>query len=220
MSHLAAVLLLHLAEPHLACTALASLLGGYPILRACASLHIGPAMAFFDATLASQLPSVSARLRHLDITSDLYLTPWILTLFSRSLPLSTACRIWDRVLADGEAELFRAALAILQLLQPVLLLAGFEEAVQLLTNLPMLPPEVDGLEPLDSDGADGGAQPAAAATTAAASAADAAAALPPPDGPRHDQLAEAELLSTMSRMQLPEAEFEKLLVRCIIHGPT
>jgi hypothetical protein len=42
MSHLAAVLLLHLQEPALTCASLSSLLGGYPILRACASLHLRP----------------------------------------------------------------------------------------------------------------------------------------------------------------------------------
>ena len=232
MSHLAAVLLLHLQEPALTCASLSSLLGGYPILRACASLHLGPAVEFFDATLARLLPALAARLSRLEISSHLYLMPWILTLFSRSLPLSTACRIWDRVLADGEAELFRAALAILQLLQPVLLLAGFEEAVQLLTNLPMLPAdETDALETAPTDETDAletapeggdtsapsralisldeGVVAAAAATITTMATGGAA---------RHDQMVEAELLATMTRVQLPQAEFEKLLVRCIVHG--
>lgn len=221
MSHLAAVLLLHLQEPALTCASLSSLLGGYPILRACASLHLGPAVEFFDATLARLLPALAARLSRLEISSHLYLMPWILTLFSRSLPLSTACRIWDRVLADGEAELFRAALAILQLLQPVLLLAGFEEAVQLLTNLPMLPAdETDALETAPEGGdtsapsralisLDEGVVAAAAATITTMATGGAA---------RHDQMVEAELLATMTRVQLPQAEFEKLLVRCIVHG--
>lgn len=59
-----------------------------------------------------------------------------MTIFAKSLPLSTACRIWDRVLNEGERALFCAALALMQLLQPVLLVAGFEESVQLLHNLP------------------------------------------------------------------------------------
>ena len=44
----------------------------------------------------------------------------------------------------GESEIFRAALAILALLEPVLMLAGFEEALQLLQHLPF------GNLPLDS----------------------------------------------------------------------
>ena len=223
MSHLAAVLLLHLQEPALTCASLSSLLGGYPILRACASLHLRPAVEFFDATLARLLPALAARLSRLEISSHLYLMPWILTLFSRSLPLSTACRIWDRVLADGEAELFRAALAILQLLQPVLLLAGFEEAVQLLTNLPMLPAdETDALETAPMGGASDTSAPSRALVSLDEGVVAAAAAtittMATGGAARHDQMVEAELLATMTRVQLPQAEFEKLLVRCIVHG--
>ena len=180
-------------------------------------------LKFFDAMLARQLPALASRLSKLEISSHLYLTPWILTLFSRSLPLSTACRIWDRVLADGEAELFRAALAILQLLQPVLLLAGFEEAVQLLTNLPMLPAdETDALETAPEGGASDTSAPSRALVSLDEGVVAAAAAtittMATGGAARHDQMVEAELLATMTRVQLPQAEFEKLLVRCIVHG--
>ena len=37
-------------------------------------------------------------------------------------------------------------------------------------------------------------------------------------GRADEQRVEAELLATMTRVQLPQAEFEKLLVRCIVHG--
>ena len=212
MSHLAAILLLHLQEPQQACSgksykalrasrndlllilvlglyaaAMSSLLTGYPILRAFAALHVQPAIAFFDATLAQLLPVLDARLKQLMVSSDMFLTPWILTMFSRSLPMSTACRIWDRVLVDGEAELFRAALAIMQLLQPVILRAGFEEVVQLLTHLPMNPV-------VTSDCAHN------SATTS----------------PRHDQLAEAELLSAMTRIHLPKDLLDKLFAQSIL----
>ena len=102
-----------------------------------AELNVQPAIDFFELALRQMTPSLAAHLLDkLEVPTGLYLVPWLLTLFSRSLPLSTACRVWDRVLAEGEAEAFKAALALLSLMQPVLLLAGFEEAVQLLQQLP------------------------------------------------------------------------------------
>ena len=103
----------------------------------------------------------------------MYAVPWLLTMFARSLPLSTACRIWDRVLSEGERALFCAALALMQLLQPVLLVAGFEESLQLLQNLPQ----------------------------------------------EGSLLREADLLAGMSRVQLPTAQYERLLLGCILHRP-
>ena len=50
-------------------------------------------------------------------------------------PFSSLGRIWDRVLSEGERALFSAAAAVLTLLQPVLMAAGFEESLQLLQNL-------------------------------------------------------------------------------------
>jgi hypothetical protein len=60
----------------------------------------------------------------------------LLALFRQSLPLSACARIWDVVLSEGERALFRAALALLGLLQPMLLAAGYEESVMLLQHLP------------------------------------------------------------------------------------
>ena len=54
MSHLGAALLLHLHEARLACAALNALLVGYPVLRACVSMHVTPVLDFFEATLAAQ----------------------------------------------------------------------------------------------------------------------------------------------------------------------
>ena len=118
MSHLAATLLLHLHEGRLTCAALNALLVGYPVLRACLSMHVAPALEFFEATLAVQLPDLAARLRALDLTADMYAVPWLLTMFARSLPLSTACRVWDRVLSEGERALFCAAVALMQATAP------------------------------------------------------------------------------------------------------
>lgn len=83
MSHLAATLLLHVHEPHLACACLNALLTGYPVLRACASLQFGPVLRYFDVTLEQQLPAVHLHLRRHEISSDVYLVRWLLTMFSQ-----------------------------------------------------------------------------------------------------------------------------------------
>jgi hypothetical protein len=137
MAFLAAVLLVHVREAQLACACLSALLSGYPMLRACAALQVQPAVTLFETLLTEQLPALAARLRLLEVPTDLYLVPWLLTIFSRSLPLSTACRIWDRVLCAGEAEIFRAALALLRILQTTLLTATFEDAVTTLQRPPL-----------------------------------------------------------------------------------
>ena len=156
-----------------------------------------PAIDFFESLLATRLPALAAHISSLGIPTDAYLVPWLLTLFARSLPLSTASRIWDRVLAEGEGETFRAAIALMQLLQPVLLLAGFEEALQLLQQLPF------GQQlSVGGGGASGAAEAHQLALAAPA------------------RLAEAALLEAMSKVQLPKIEFEQLMMRCIAHAPS
>ena len=162
-----------------------------------ATLHVQPAIDFFESLLATRLPALAAHISSLGIPTDAYLVPWLLTLFARSLPLSTASRIWDRVLAEGEGETFRAAIALMQLLQPVLLLAGFEEALQLLQQLPF------GQQlSVGGGGASGAAEAHKLALAAPA------------------RLAEAALLEAMSKVQLPKVEFEQLMMRCIVQAPS
>lgn len=47
----------------------------------------------------------------------------IFTLYSKSLPLDVACRVWDVFCRDGEEFLFRTGLGILRLFEDVLLQA-------------------------------------------------------------------------------------------------
>lgn len=70
------------------------------------------------------------------LSSDLYLVDWIYTLFSRSLPLDVACRVWDVFLRDGEEFLFRTALGILLMYEDILLNLDFIHLAQFLTKLP------------------------------------------------------------------------------------
>lgn len=60
----------------------------------------------------------------------------IFTLYSKSLPLDLACRIWDVFCRDGEEFLFRTALGILKLFEDILTRMDFIHIAQFLTRLP------------------------------------------------------------------------------------
>ncbi|EPY88694.1 hypothetical protein CB1_000159029 [Camelus ferus] len=60
----------------------------------------------------------------------------IFTLYSKSLPLDLACRIWDVFCRDGEEFLFRTALGILKLFEDILTKMDFIHIAQFLTRLP------------------------------------------------------------------------------------
>lgn len=57
-------------------------------------------------------------------------------MYSKSLPLDLACRIWDVFCRDGEEFLFRTALGILKLFEGVLSNMDFIHIAQFLTRLP------------------------------------------------------------------------------------
>ncbi|TTB70996.1 TBC1 domain family member 14 [Bagarius yarrelli] len=60
----------------------------------------------------------------------------IFTLYSKSLPLDVACRVWDVFCRDGEEFLFRTALGILRFYSDVLTHMDFIHMAQFLTRLP------------------------------------------------------------------------------------
>ncbi len=60
----------------------------------------------------------------------------IFTLYTKSLPLDVACRVWDVFCRDGEEFLFRTGLGILRLYEEVLLQMDFIHIAQFLTRLP------------------------------------------------------------------------------------
>lgn len=68
--------------------------------------------------------------------SSVYSVLRIFTLYSKSLPLDVACRVWDVFCRDGEEALFRTGLGILRLYQDVLLQMDFIHSAQFLSRLP------------------------------------------------------------------------------------
>uniref|UniRef100_A0A671XA41 Rab-GAP TBC domain-containing protein n=1 Tax=Sparus aurata TaxID=8175 RepID=A0A671XA41_SPAAU len=79
--------------------------------------YFGAFQMFFEETL----PRLFLHFQSSGVTPDLYLMDWILSLYTKPLPLDVACRVWDVFFRDGEEFLFRTALGILRLYQDVLL---------------------------------------------------------------------------------------------------
>ncbi|NXC13162.1 TBC14 protein, partial [Corythaeola cristata] len=70
------------------------------------------------------------------VTENFTLFFRIFTLYSKSLPLDLACRVWDVFCRDGEEFLFRTALGILKLFEDILTKMDFIHIAQFLTKLP------------------------------------------------------------------------------------
>ncbi|XP_049591306.1 TBC1 domain family member 12 isoform X1 [Syngnathus scovelli] len=92
--------------------------------------------AVFEVFFEENLPRLFSHFRSNKLTPDLYLIDWIFTLYSKSLPLDVACRVWDVFCRDGEESLFRTGLGILRLFQDVLLQMDFIRMAQFLSRLP------------------------------------------------------------------------------------
>uniref|UniRef100_A0A8K9XL02 TBC1 domain family, member 12b n=1 Tax=Oncorhynchus mykiss TaxID=8022 RepID=A0A8K9XL02_ONCMY len=143
MSFIAAVLILNLEEAD-AFIAFANLLNKpcqLAFFRVDHDLML-KYFAAFEVFFEENLPRLFNHFQISNLTPDLYLIDWIFTLYSKSLPLDVACRVWDVFCRDGEEFLFRTGLGILRLYEDVLLQMDFIYSAQFLTRLP---------EDIDSD---------------------------------------------------------------------
>ncbi|XP_051883208.1 TBC1 domain family member 12 isoform X1 [Pristis pectinata] len=92
--------------------------------------------ASFEVFFEENLPKLFTHFMKNNLTPDIYLIDWIFTLYSKSLPLDLACRVWDVFCRDGEEFLFRTALGILKLYEDILVQMDFIHIAQFLTKLP------------------------------------------------------------------------------------
>uniref|UniRef100_A0A673HEZ9 TBC1 domain family member 12-like n=1 Tax=Sinocyclocheilus rhinocerous TaxID=307959 RepID=A0A673HEZ9_9TELE len=137
MSFIAAVLILNLEEAD-AFIAFANLLNKpcqMAFFRVDHDLML-KYFAAFEVFFEENLPKLFQHFQNNSLTPDFYLIDWIFTLYSKSLPLDVACRVWDVFCRDGEEALFRTGLGILRLYQDVLLQMDFIHSAQFLSRLP------------------------------------------------------------------------------------
>ncbi|WFC99542.1 hypothetical protein MYAM1_002287 [Malassezia yamatoensis] len=72
----------------------------------------------FNTLLADKMPNVYANLHKSGIRTSDYVRPWIRTLFVPWLDIDTVSRVWDIILLDNGVNMYRVALALVQLLEP------------------------------------------------------------------------------------------------------
>lgn len=109
----------------LAFTLLRQIMGGRGLesLLAREMLQLKALLFQLDALVHDQLPKLARVLDEADLRPAMYAGAWVLTLFAshRVLPPGAAVIVWDAFLAGGWTEAYRAVLAVLCELEPVLL---------------------------------------------------------------------------------------------------
>lgn len=87
----------------------------------------------FRVLLERFFPDVHKHFVDKQITPELYLTKWILTMFTQPLPFHSAARVWDLIVCDGLQALVSIALASVKLLRARLLREDTEGLMELLS---------------------------------------------------------------------------------------
>ncbi|EGN93115.1 hypothetical protein SERLA73DRAFT_163637 [Serpula lacrymans var. lacrymans S7.3] len=86
----------------------------------------------FDTLLADGMPKIYFNFKQHQISPSAYLPDWLIPLFLNHLPFEACARVWDVLLLEGDSFLFRAALAILAVLEPRLFFPDRRELLELL----------------------------------------------------------------------------------------
>ncbi|KAG1754903.1 rab-GTPase-TBC domain-containing protein [Suillus paluster] len=86
----------------------------------------------FDTLLADCMPKIYFNFKQHQISPDAYLPAWLVPLFLDHLPFEACARLWDVLLLEGDSFLFRAALAVLAVLEPRLFFPDRQELLDLL----------------------------------------------------------------------------------------
>jgi len=92
-------------------------------------------LKIYDVIFSQRLPQLHAHFKSLGISPEQFLLDWFMTIFSKSMPITVATRIWDAFLNEGEVFLYRAALGILKIYQQELLKGDFEDVIRLLHKI-------------------------------------------------------------------------------------
>ncbi|KAL4140160.1 hypothetical protein PRNP1_015231 [Phytophthora ramorum] len=137
MSYLAATLCFHMdsftAFKALVAMMSSSLLFDMFRLEATRTFHY---IEVYNQILEYELPALAAHFQELGIDAQMYAVDWALTLFTRSLPLDLALRLWDVYVLLGTPFFFQASMGLLSLFQDSLLAMEPEDIMRLLHNFP------------------------------------------------------------------------------------
>jgi len=101
----------------------------------------------FSLMLKTHLPTLATHMENNGVAPTLYLVDWMLTLFTKSVPIDIAVHILDIFVVEGDYFLFRAGLGLLSALSPQLITADFDTIMRIMQSL--TPRDLDKDEVLD-----------------------------------------------------------------------
>jgi hypothetical protein len=78
------------------------------------------------------MPELSKHFETLEITADLFLIDWMLTLFSKVLSVEVASRVWDNFCLDGEIFAMKTALALIKYRENALMNQSYQRIIRML----------------------------------------------------------------------------------------
>ncbi|GAB9472610.1 hypothetical protein Gpo141_00009784 [Globisporangium polare] len=93
-------------------------------------------LGVYNQIIEYELPRLHAHFQDSGIEAQMYAVDWALTLFTRSLPLNLALRIWDCFVFLGTPFFFQASVGILTLYEDALLAMEAEDIMRFLHNIP------------------------------------------------------------------------------------
>lgn len=77
--------------------------------------------------IKNYLPDLHLHFRRAGISSELYLSKWIMTIYASYLPLDTLLPVWDCFMVQGWKAVFKVGIAILREQRPMLINADLDE---------------------------------------------------------------------------------------------
>ncbi|KAJ9457435.1 Drainin [Diplonema papillatum] len=136
MSYIVAMMLLHMEQQHVF-VSLANLVHQTHLISFFRVIpqEIGEHLRLYDLVFEDALPGLHAHFAAVDLTPQCYVYDWFMTIFSKSLPINIACRIWDLFLLHS-SWLHRSAVGLLLHFQRDLMGQSFADCFHLLTHLP------------------------------------------------------------------------------------
>ena len=137
MSYIAAILLLYM-DVHVAFSCFANLLSThfyFDFFRLDPDKINGHLMVY-DCLFQESLPKLFIHFKSEEVISEMYMIDWLLTLYSRSMPIDIAARVWDLYLSEGEMSLFRVAISILKMHRDMLMRLDMAGILSFLHNIP------------------------------------------------------------------------------------
>ena len=89
-------------------------------------------LKFFRQAFFEELPDLWEYFEEEKIDPRSYIYEWIMTLYTRALPVNVAKRVWDLFFIDGFPLLFKTALAILKIIKDRILYSDLSEVMNTL----------------------------------------------------------------------------------------